>query len=259
MTDQTDSVIQATDLVKDHHSQFLLKGTRTRILDGLTLHVRKGEAFGLLGVNGAGKTTTLKCLLGLLRPDSGSISVLGQPPGTQQAARKIGYLPENPVFYKHLSVKEVLDFFARLFGMGSGQRKDRIEEVLAQVKLQNEANKLVAALSKGMLQRLALAQCLLNAPELVLLDEPNSGLDPIGRQDMRNILQDLRKQGATIFLNSHLLADVNELCDRVAILHGGKLVIEGYTQEISSSGDYRQLEEFFIEQISRHESTYNRR
>jgi ABC-2 type transport system ATP-binding protein len=259
MTDQADSVIQATDLVKDHCSQFLQTGKRTRVLDGLSLNVSKGQAFGLLGVNGAGKTTTLKCLLGLLKPNGGSISVLGLPAGDQKAQRRIGYLPENPSFYRHLTVKEVLDFFAQLFGMGSHQRRERIEKLLCLVKLQNDATTPVAALSKGMVQRLALAQCLLNDPDLILLDEPNSGLDPVGRQDMRNILQNLKSKGTTIFLNSHLLPDVNELCDRVAVLHGGKLVGEGETQEISSSGNYRELEEFFMEQISKHESVHDRR
>lgn len=253
MTEETNSVIQTTDLVKDRHSQFLRKTVRA--VDGLNLSVRKGETFGLLGANGAGKSTVVKLLLGLMRPTSGSCSVRGRQPGDPEALVKIGYLPENPNFYRHLSASEVLDFYGRLLGMPKAARRERVPELLALVSLTSAASMPVSAMSKGMIQRLALAQCLINEPELVILDEPESGLDPIGRRDLRSILLALKKKGTTILLNSHSLPDVSEVCDRVAVLHRGKIIGEGATRTICSSGNYLDLEQYFMDRISDAELT----
>ncbi len=255
------SVIQTIDLVKDHcrRSRSIpdkrsSQAQRTRALDGLSLQVRAGEIFGLLGVNGAGKTTCIKLLLGLIKPTSGTCTTLGLPPGDLKALSQIGYLPENPRFYPHLTAHQTLDFFARLLNFSSEKRRQRIDELLGSMSLGDTGDKPVGAFSKGMVQRLALAQCLLNDPPVLFLDEPNSGLDPVGRRDMRQILQQLKQKGTTILLNSHLLPDVSELCDRIAILHDGKLAAEAATKEISPDGDHRRLEEFFMERIAHAQS-----
>lgn len=249
------AVIQVTDLVKDHHSRSWSNQTiHTRALDGLSLQIRAGETFGLLGANGAGKTTCIKILLGLIKPTSGACTTLGLPPGNREALSKIGYLPENPRFYEHLTARQMLDFFARLFNFSKEKRRQKVDQLLALVSLTGAGGKPIAAFSKGMVQRLALAQCLLNDPLVLFLDEPNSGLDPVGRRDMRQILLELKQKGTTILLNSHLLPDVSELCDRVAILHEGKLLALAETREISPGGDHFLLEEFFTERIAHAQS-----
>ncbi len=253
----TESVIETSGLVKDHVSNFLRK--RFRALDGLTLSVPRGEAFGLLGPNGAGKTTTLKLLLGLLKPTAGTCQVLGHKAGDRKALSRIGFLPENPYFYSYLTAGEFLDFFGRLFNLPGRERKERSRQLLEMVSLSEAADRPIRKFSKGMLQRLGLAQCLINDPELVFLDEPNSGLDPIGRRDMRHIVLKLKDEGKTIFLNSHLLPDVNELCDRIVILHRGKCVAEARVQEISRGGNYRDLEEYFLESIKAAEEDFQAR
>ena len=250
----TENVIETSGLVKDHVSNFLRK--RFRGLDGLDLTISKGEAFGLLGPNGAGKTTTLKLLLGLLRPTSGTCSVLGYPAGDQRALQRIGFLPENPYFYSYLTASEFLDFFGRLFKLPAKERSQRARELLEMVSLSDAADRPIRKFSKGMLQRLGIAQCLINDPELIFLDEPNTGLDPIGRRDIRHIILKLKEQGKTVFLNSHLLPDVNELCDRIIILHRGKKVAESNVQAISATGHYRDLEEYFMEAIENAERKY---
>ena len=245
----TEPVIVCRALVKDHISNFLRK--RFRAVDGISFSVARGEAFGLLGPNGAGKTTTQKLLLGLLRPTAGEVMVLGHKAGHRQALKRIGYLPENPYFYSHLTAPEFLDFFGRLFDLDTAERKKRSEKLLELVSLGDVGSKPIRKFSKGMLQRLGLAQALINDPDLIFLDEPNSGLDPIGRRDMRRIIMHLKEQGKTIFLNSHLLPDVNELCDRIMILHRGRCVAEESVGGIAKSGNYRDLEEYFMEAVSR--------
>jgi ABC-2 type transport system ATP-binding protein len=243
----SDLVIEAHGLVKDHTSQFLRK--KFRALHGIDFTVSRGEVFGLLGPNGAGKTTTQKLLLGLLKPTHGTVTVLGYPAGHPKALERIGFLPENPYFYSYLTANEFMDFFGRLFGLTAPERARRTKELLQLVSLEDAGDRHVRKFSKGMLQRLGIAQALINDPELVFLDEPNTGLDPIGRRDIRRIIKSLKDQGKTIFLNSHLLPDVNELCDRIMILHHGRCVALEAVHDISANGNYRDLEEFFMEKV----------
>lgn len=250
----TDTVIEVHGLVKDHFSNLLRK--RFRALDGVDFTVKKGETYGLLGPNGAGKTTTQKLILGLLKPTSGTISILGKAPGDKEALGKIGFLPENPYFYAYLSATEFLDFFAQLFDLNPKERKDRIKELLELVQLNEAGSRPIRKFSKGMMQRLGIAQALLNDPELVLFDEPNSGLDPIGRRDIRRIMLMLKEKGKTIFFNSHMLPDVRDICDRVGVLHRGKMVGEGVVSEICSAGTYQELEDYFMNLISKAEEEY---
>ncbi|HEY9712484.1 MAG TPA: ABC transporter ATP-binding protein [Chroococcales cyanobacterium] len=244
----TGTAIEASGLCKDVFSSFLRK--KTRVLDGLDLNVEFREAYGLLGPNGAGKTTTLKLLLGLIRPSAGTASVLGKPAGDREALSRIGFLPENPYFYSYLTAREFLDFVGRLFHLSASARKERIAELLALVSMQKTADVPMRKFSKGMLQRLGIAQSLVNDPEVIFWDEPMSGLDPIGRADVRRILLDLKQKGKTIFLNSHLLPDVSEICDRVGIVNQGRLIADEKMGTISSSGSYKDLEDFFLSQIS---------
>lgn len=244
----TDAAIEASKLSKDVISSFLRK--RVRVLDGLDLTVQKSETYGLLGPNGAGKTTTLKLLLGLIRPTEGAARVLGETAGAPSALARIGFLPENPYFYSHLTGREFMDFAARLFGLSPQARADRTKELLEMVALDKTAyDKPMSKYSKGMLQRLGIAQSLVNDPEILFWDEPMSGLDPVGRRDVRKILKKLKEQKKTIFFNSHLLPDVNEVCDRVGVLNRGKLVAQENVSTISGGGDYRALEDYFLTAI----------
>ncbi|MBX9572574.1 MAG: ABC transporter ATP-binding protein [Candidatus Obscuribacterales bacterium] len=252
----TDTVIRVEGLVKDHFSHFLRK--RFRALDGVNLTVQKGEAFGLLGPNGAGKTTTQKLLLGLIKPTAGSITVLGKAAGEKSALQRIGFLPENPYFYAYLTAQEFLDFFAQLFDLSGKVKADRIKELLELVSLTEAKDRPIRKFSKGMMQRLGVAQALINDPDLVFFDEPNSGLDPIGRRDIRQIMLLLKKQGKTIFFNSHMLPDVKEICDRVGILHRGKMIGENRISEICKSGSYQELEDYFMNMISNAEDEYRK-
>jgi len=252
----TETVIEVQGLIKDHISNFLRK--RFRALDGLSLKVTKGEAYGLLGPNGAGKTTTQKLLLGLLKPTSGDVKVLGYAPGDNRALAKIGFLPENPYFYAYLSAHEFLHFFGELFDMSAATRNKRVQELLQLVNLSEAGNRPIRKFSKGMMQRLGIAQALLNDPELIFLDEPNSGLDPIGRRDIRNIMLMLKEQGKTIFFNSHMLPDVKDICDRVGVLHRGKMVGEGLVKEICQNGTTQELEDYFMNLINTAEEEYKK-
>lgn len=207
---------------------------RFTAVDGLSLAVRRGEIFGLLGPNGAGKTTTLKIMLGLLRPDRGTVRLLGQPPTDPTARARIGFLPENPYFYDHLTGEEFLDFYARLQGIPSAQRKGRVDAAIDRVGLVGRAAGPLRKFSKGMVQRLGLAQAILHDPDLVILDEPMSGLDPVGRREVRDIVLGLREAGKTVFFSSHILQDAEMICDRVAILVGGKLRHLGSVHDLVS-------------------------
>ncbi|HEX5419714.1 MAG TPA: ABC transporter ATP-binding protein [Gammaproteobacteria bacterium] len=192
----------------------------------LTLSIGRGEVFGFLGPNGAGKTTSLKLLLGLIAPSGGSGSVLGAPLGQREARARVGFLPEHFRFHDCLSGRELLRLHGRLHGMPRRRLAGRIDELLARVSLTEAADRWVGTYSKGMLQRIGLAQALLNEPELVFLDEPTSGLDPLGRVLVRNIIEELRAGGTTVFLNSHLLGEVETICDRVVFLKRGRVVHE---------------------------------
>jgi ABC-2 type transport system ATP-binding protein len=203
-----------------------------RALDSLSLQVERNEVFGFLGPNGAGKTTTLKLLTELIYPTSGRISVLGKPPGHPDVRRRVGYLPEAPYFYDYLSAEELLNYFAGLFGLRGAARTTRVSSLLDRVGIAGERRLPLRKFSKGMLQRVGLAQALLNEPELVFLDEPMSGLDPLGRRDVRALILELRDRGCTVFFSSHILSDAEALCSRVAIVVGGQLVTSGRLSEI---------------------------
>ena len=189
-----------------------------RALDGLNLEVAQGETFGFLGPNGAGKTTTLKLLMQLIYPTSGRAEILGRPVGDVDVKRRIGYLPESPYFYDYLTAEELLDYFARLFGYDSAERRRRVSALLDQVGIAGERRLPLRKFSKGMIQRVGIAQALINDPEVVFLDEPMSGLDPLGRREVRNLILSLRDRGCTVFFSSHVLSDAEALCNRVAVL-----------------------------------------
>jgi len=203
-------------------------------LKSCSLNVQKGETFGLLGANGAGKTTLLKLLLGIVQPTSGTAKLLGHDLGDRLSRQKIGYLPENAYYYDYLTGWELLDFIGSMFGMESRLKNDRIAELLDLVGLAQSTarKKQIRQYSKGMVQRVGLAQALINDPELVFLDEPMSGLDPVGRYQIREIILTLKQQGKTVFFNSHILSDVELICDRIGILHRGELIAIGTLNEL---------------------------
>ncbi|PYR30493.1 MAG: ABC transporter [Acidobacteria bacterium] len=218
--------IETVDLTKDYSVGFWRKRPR-RALDRLSLQVERGEVFGFLGPNGAGKTTTLKLLLQLVFPTAGRAQLLGCPLGDPAAKRRLGYLPEQPYFYDYLSAEELMDYFGGLFGLGLSERRRRTNALLDEVGIGAERRLQLRKFSKGMLQRVGIAQALLNEPELVILDEPMSGLDPLGRRDVRGLILRLRDRGCTVFFSSHVLSDAETLCSKVAILAKGCLVASG--------------------------------
>jgi len=201
-------------------------------LNGLDLCVNENEIFGFLGPNGAGKTTTLKILVGLLFPSDGSARVLGRPLGDLSVKARIGFLPETPYFYEYLTCWELLDFYCRLFSIHKAERGRRVDRLLARVNLEHVADRQVRKLSHGMLQRLGIAQSLINDPEVLFLDEPMAGLDPVGRRTIREMIHELKAEGKTIFFSSHILQDAELLCDHVGILREGRLVNTGTLQEM---------------------------
>lgn len=200
---------------------------RVAALRGVDLEVRPGEVFGLLGPNGSGKSTTIKLLLGLLWPTRGSIRVLGASPRDVRSRARIGYLPEESYFYPHLTAVELLLLVARIFGLPRGLARERASELLQLVGLASAGNRAVGELSKGMLRRIGLAQALVNDPDLLILDEPTAGMDPLGTREVKDILRTLRSRGKSVILSSHLLGDVEDVCDRIAILHEGKVRAAG--------------------------------
>jgi len=222
----------ATDrLTKDFPVGFWRKRPY-RALDGLTLDVSPGEVFGFLGPNGAGKTTTLKLLMQLIFPTSGRAFILGRPVGDLSVRRRIGYLPENPYFYDYLTAEELLTYFASLFDLRGADRRARVSSLLDEVGIGGERRLQLRKFSKGMVQRVGIAQALINDPEVVFLDEPMSGLDPLGRRDIRELILRLRERGKTVFFSSHILSDAEALCSRVAILAGGRLAATGKLTEL---------------------------
>jgi len=198
----------------------------------LDLRVQAGEVYGLLGPNGSGKSTTLKIILGLVSPTRGHTEIFGRDSRLVESREAVGFLPENPYFYKYLTGEETLRFFGRLCGLSGARLKKRIDELLELVGLTNARDRRLGTYSKGMLQRIGLAQALINEPKLVLLDEPTAGVDPAGSREIRNLIVDLKRSGITVLLSSHLLAQVQEICDRVAILANGVLVREGQLAEL---------------------------
>ena len=205
-------------------------------LDDLSLTVRRGGVYAFLGPNGAGKTTTLKLLLGLMRPDAGQIRLLGHPLGARQALDKVGFLPEQPRIYGYLKGEEFLDLVARLFGLSSHERQKRIADLAERVGLAHRMKEPIRGYSRGMVQRLGLAQALINDPDLVILDEPMASLDPVGRKDFRDLILTLKTAGKTVFFSSHILSDAEHIADRIGMLSGGKLVREGEMSALLGQG-----------------------
>ncbi len=226
-------VIEILGLTKDFPTGFWRKRMR-RSLDGLTLAVEEGEIFGFLGPNGAGKTTTLKLLMGLIFPTAGTAHILGRSIDDTQMHREIGYLPEQPYFYDYLTARELLDYYARFFGYGAAERRQRVARMLERVGLADAGGVQLRKFSKGMLQRVGIAQAILHDPRVIFLDEPMSGLDPIGRREVRDIILGLKRQGRTVFFSTHILSDAEMICDRVGVLHLGKLRGVGAPGEILS-------------------------
>lgn len=214
---------------------------KVRALKGLDLEVRRGEVFGLLGPNGSGKTTTIKLLLGLLFPTEGEALVFGKPASDVAKNERLGYLPEESYLYRFLTADETLDFYGRLFDMPSDVRRQRIDELIEMVGLQKARKRQLQEYSKGMTRRIGLAQALINDPELIMLDEPTSGLDPIGTREMKDMILRLKDEGKTIVMCSHLLADVQDVCDRIAILHQGELKELGRVDELLKVADVTQI------------------
>lgn len=220
--------------IKDLRKRFRV-GLRRKRVDAVvdvSLEVEEGEIFGLIGPNGAGKTTTLKMLTGLMRPDGGTVKLFGQNAQDTSARRRLGYLPENPYFYEHLSARETLRFYGGLFGLSGSALEERIDELLEVVGLTFAADRRLKKFSKGMRQRTGLAQALINDPDLLILDEPQSGLDPIGRKEVRDLILDLKKRGKTLLFASHILPDVEAVCDRVAVIHEGRTIEVGALDEL---------------------------
>jgi ABC-2 type transport system ATP-binding protein len=229
----TSAAIEIDGLTKDYALGFWRKRMR-RSLDNLSLRVEDGEIFGFLGPNGAGKTTTLKLLMGLIFPTAGTARIRGKSIDDVGMHREIGFLPEQPYFYDYLTARELLDYYARFFGFASADRRERVARFLERVGLTAAADIQLRKFSKGMLQRAGIAQAILHDPKVVFLDEPMSGLDPIGRREVRDIILDLKNQGRTVFFSTHILSDAEMLCDRVAVLVDGKLQGVGAPGEIVS-------------------------
>jgi len=241
---QTDPGTETVLEVRDLHKTFKtglgidLKqglGIRRKVVSavqGVSFEVQSGEVFGFLGPNGAGKTTTIKMCMGLIRATRGTVSLFGDDEPSLDARARIGYLPEHPYFYDYLTPVEILDFYGRLFGIPNKERRKRIDALLERVGLEDARRRALRKFSKGMLQRVGIAQALINDPDLLVLDEPLSGLDPIGRKEIRDILVELRSRGKTIFFSSHILSDIETICDRVAIIHHGKVQDVGRVEDL---------------------------
>jgi len=225
--------IRTEDLTKDFSIGFW-RPRPYRALSGLSLTVEQGEVFGFLGPNGAGKTTTLKLLMQLLYPTSGIAEILGKPAGTLSVKQHVGYLPESPYFYDYLTAEELLSYFASLFGYNSADRRRRVSTLLDEVGIGAERRMQLRRFSKGMLQRVGIAQALINDPDVVFLDEPMSGLDPLGRRHVRDLILKLRDKGTTVFFSSHVLSDAEALCSRVAVLAAGKLAAFGSMTDLGA-------------------------
>lgn len=235
----SDVVIETRGLTKTYRDFW--GRPKVRALNALDLEIRRGEIFGLLGPNGSGKSTTIKLVLGLLFPTAGQALVFGNDAVEVTKNERIGYLPEESYLYKFLNAEETLDFYGRLFDMPAAVRKQRIEELITMVGLNRARKRQLREYSKGMTRRIGLAQALINDPELLLLDEPTSGLDPIGAREMKDLILKLRDQGKTIVMSSHMLADVQDVCDRIAILHEGELKELGRVKDLLTVQDVTQV------------------
>lgn len=231
--------VEIRDLVKE----FRPAGRKQplRAVDGVSLSIAPGEVYGLIGPNGSGKSTTMKALLGLVQPDSGSCRIFGNDSLAVDSRQQVGFLPENPYFYKHLSGAETLRFYGKLCGLRGAMLEGRVKELLELVGLSAAGDRRLGGYSKGMLQRIGLAQALVQEPRLVILDEPTAGVDPIGSRQIRDLILDLKGRGITVFLCSHLLEQVQEVCDRVGIIFRGRMVKEGPLDELLALDDQSEL------------------
>jgi len=237
--DMTEMMIELKELSKTFYTGF--RRRRVDAVRGVTLEVERGEIFGLIGPNGAGKTTTIKMLTGLIKPTSGSMKIMGYDGFDRRCSRKLGYLPEISYYYESLTAAEILDFYAKLYGI-SENRARKVDEWLERVNMSYARDKRLGQFSKGMQQRIGLAQALIGNPDLVILDEPQSGLDPIGRRDVSNIIREAQNQGKTIFFSSHILPDVERLCDRVGLIRKGRMEIVGSLRELLSQNQHIEIE-----------------
>ncbi|MBW2230970.1 MAG: ABC transporter ATP-binding protein [Deltaproteobacteria bacterium] len=237
MTRSTRDIICVEDVVKDFRPGFGLR--RKRVLHGVSFVVREGEIFGFVGPNGAGKTTMLKVLMDLIRPTSGRASILGSDVSETEFRHQVGFLPENPYFYPFLTAREILTFYAKLSGMAEPTRSQRVAGVIEWVGLEHAADARLKTYSKGMLQRVGIAQSLVHDPIVVFLDEPMSGLDPLGRKEIRDIILRLKAEGKTVFMNTHILTDVEMICDRVAIIVEGQIRYQGTVENFLEDDDMR--------------------
>ncbi len=233
------AAVEFRDLVKDFAVG--LRGVKQRAVDHLSLSIARGEVFGLLGPNGSGKSTTIKILLGLIRPTLGDCTVFGVPSSRVEARLDVGYLPESPYFYRHLNGRELVRFYARLSSQKSAALDGRVDEVIGWVGMSEAADRRVDTYSKGMLQRIGLAQALVHDPRLVVLDEPTAGVDPAGAAAITALILKLKAQGKTVLITSHLLAQIEEICDRVAILDRGRLILTGTVPEVVGLGNRQSL------------------
>jgi ABC-2 type transport system ATP-binding protein len=231
--------IELRGLVKDF--SIGLRGVKLRAVDQLDLRIEAGQVFGLLGPNGSGKSTTIKIVLGLLAPTAGTAAVFGVPSGQLAARRDVGYLPESPYFYRHLTGRELVAFYARICGLADAMLAQRVTDVIALVGLSDSADRRVGTYSKGMLQRIGLAQALVHDPRLVILDEPTAGVDPVGAAAIAEIILQLKARGKTVLITSHLLGQIEDICDRVAILDRGQLLLEGAVRDLVGRADRQAL------------------
>ncbi len=238
MADDTPAV-EIRNLVKDFKTSF--RRQPLRAVDGVSIRIMPGEVYGLIGPNGSGKSTTMKALLGLVAPTAGSCAIFGRDSLKVDSRNDVGFLPENPYFYKHLSGEETLRFYGRLCGLGGGGLDRRVDEMLGLVDLEGARHRRVGGYSKGMLQRIGLAQALIQEPRLVILDEPTAGVDPVGSRQIRDLILKLRERGITVFLCSHLLEQVQEVCDHVGIIFGGRMIREGSLEDLIAIEDQTEV------------------
>lgn len=225
--------------------------TRRKVLHGITLAVRTGEVFGFIGPNGAGKSTLINTIMGFIRPDAGEVNIHGLPPGAPESRRHLGYLPEGPRFYEKLTAAELLMFGGRASGMAKKDARQAIDPLLDKLEILHVKNRPISTYSKGMKQRIGLALAMIHDPATLILDEPMSGLDPIGRNLLKNIILDLKAQGKTIFFSTHILNDVEVLCDRIGLIHKGNILYSGDIQEFNDGAI--DFEKCFVERIEQSE------
>ena len=236
---ETPPAVEISHLVKDFKTSF--KRQPLRAVDDVSIRIMPGEVYGLIGPNGSGKSTTMKALLGLVAPTSGNCAIFGKDSLKVDSRNEVGFLPENPYFYKHLSGEETLKFYGKLCGIKGAKLRDRVKELLELVDLTGASHRRIGGYSKGMLQRIGLAQALIQEPRLVILDEPTAGVDPVGSREIRDLIFKLREQGITVFLCSHLLEQVQEVCDHVGIIFKGKMIREGKLEDLIAIEDQTEL------------------